>query len=149
MAVLALTDYRVQRGEVSGACSAVMEGLAMRRVLIASLLAIGLAAMPAAASAEQKRGCPGAGSGWSLANVWTEAAAFYPHLLPGHPFASAADFAAFVASVEDTNGDDWVCVKYGWGEDSNPNSHWYRLGLELLGEPTLAMMVHDNNANGG
>ena len=31
-----------------------------------------------------------------------------------------------------------------WGFELNPKSHWYQLGLDVLGEPVHLMLVKDD-----
>jgi hypothetical protein len=90
-----------------------------------------------------RSGCP-AGS-WDRMSVAGAAALIYPHLLVPPPGGLDA-FAAMVGG-EDRDGNTLVCVKETWGEDLNPRSHWARLGMELLGEPTHAFIVHDDTAS--
>ena len=46
----------------------------------------------------------------------------------------------------DRNGDGRVCIKTMWGDDLNPNAHWYRFGLDLLGSPVEQFLPRDNNS---
>lgn len=110
-------------------------------VLVVSTLTVG------SAIAAPKTGCP-AGEDWTESLVVDAAAAIWPALLDPSPWADEAAFASFLDATYDRNGDDAVCVKTMWGDDLNPNSHWYRVGLELIGEPTQMFIVRDNNANG-
>jgi hypothetical protein len=73
------------------------------------------------------------------------AAAIYPHLFAPPPGGLPA-FETIVAG-DDRDGDGRVCLKEQWGEALNPNSHWARLGMAVLGEPTRAFIVHDNTAS--
>lgn len=118
----------------------------MRRTIGLVLGAVLLLAAPAGVVAAPKSGCPAAASGWFLSSPTAAAADFFVHLIPGQ-FATADAFAEAIDAGVDKNGDDQICVKLSWGDNLNPNSHWYRLGLELLGEPVHVMTVLDNNAN--
>jgi hypothetical protein len=56
-----------------------------------------------------------------------------------------AEFTEVVGTY-DRNGDGVICLKVMWGEDLNPNSHWYAVGLEAIGSPTEQFLPRDNNA---
>jgi len=101
-----------------------------------------LAAVPA--SAAQKTGCP-VGTGWAQTTVADAAATIWPALID--PSAFPGGIADLEAALDgyDKNDDDELCVKTSGGEDLNPNSHWYRVGLELLGEPIQFFIPSDNN----
>jgi len=103
-------------------------------------------AMPAAVAAANSDGCPAAAGGWERVLTSVAAAEFFDHLLPGQ-FATAADFAAAIAASSDKDGDGWICRKLMWGDALNPQSHWYKLGWELLGEPTHVILTMDDRAN--
>jgi hypothetical protein len=98
-------------------------------------------------SADPKYGCP-AGEGWDLVGVDQAAQEIFPNLLPGlYPWANAGELAEFIDSTEDRNNDNMVCMKTMWGDHLNPNSHWYRVGVALLGTPTIMYLLRDNTAN--
>lgn len=118
----------------------------MRRVSISLVLAAALVAMPMTVLAAPKSGCPNASSGWQRVSPTQAATLFFSHLLPGQ-FTNIADFAAEIDAIFDKDGDDWVCIRLAWGYDLNPNAHWYRVGLEVLGEPVHTMSVKDTTAN--
>ena len=46
------------------------------------------------------------------------------------------------------NGEGSICMKQMWGDSLNPNSHWYVVGVDVLGSPTVLTLTRDNNANG-
>jgi hypothetical protein len=73
------------------------------------------------------------------------AARIYPHLL-GTPPGGLAEFELIVGG-DDRDGNGRVCLKEQWGDELNPRSHWYRLGMAILGEPTHAFIVHDDTAS--
>lgn len=124
------------------------EGIGLvRRFLVATSLGLALLAAPGATLAAPKAGCATAG-GFELKTVQDAAALIFPHLLPGQFATQAALAAAIDAAYDDKRPDNMVCVKTLWGEHLNPNSHWYRVGVELLGEPTHLFLVEDNRANG-
>lgn len=119
-----------------------------RRWLTVVIVALMLSALTiGAASAAPKTGCP-AGEDWTESTATDAGATIWPALLDPSPWPDAAAFAEFLDAAYDRNGDDSVCAKTLWGGDLNPNSHWYRVGLELIGEPAQLFVVRDNNANG-
>ena len=118
------------------------------RLVSATLIALtALVSVAASASAAPKVGCP-VGEGWEVSGVQAAAAEVFPNLLPGqYPWQTADEFAAFLDATYDRNGDDMVCVKTMWGEDLNPKSKWYIVGVDLLGAPTIMYVLRDNTAN--
>ena len=73
---------------------------------------------------------------------------FFPHLWPNPFLPTQEALEADIDANFDRNGDDEVCIRIGWGDTLNPNSHWSRVGLEgPLGEPVYSMWVNDNTAN--
>jgi hypothetical protein len=119
----------------------------MRRVFLSPVVAVILLAMPAAVLAAPKDGCPAGAQGWQAMSVADAAALIHPHLFPG-AFPTVDALVADIESRSDAKRpDDVVCVKEQWGEALNPNSHWYRVGVAVLGEPTHAFHVKDNTAN--
>ena len=104
----------------------------MGRMGLLGALAI-LAALTASSvgSAAQKTDCSNESSGWTEVTT-----------------AAAKDAFEEVVESYDRNGDGDVCLLVMWGEDLNPNSHWYLVGIEILGTPTEQYLVRDNNANG-
>lgn len=120
----------------------------MRRTLVSLLLAAAVLGVPASALAAPKAGCAAEASGWYLTTPWEAATDFFPHLLPGGPWATVEAFAADIDAFVDANGDDVICAKPYWGWDLNEHSHWYRVGFELgLDEPVHGLTMLDNNAN--
>lgn len=101
--------------------------------------------LPAIAAAAPKTGCPAEASGARELTVGDVAEAVYAGLLVD-PYGSA-DALAVALSSYDRNGDDHLCLMTRWGADLNPKSHWYRLGVDSLGEPTTLFIVFDNNSN--
>ena len=72
--------------------------------------------------------------------------AIYAGLLED-PYGSADALATELRSY-DRNGDGRLCLLTRWGADRNPNSHWYRVGVDSsLGEPATLFLAFDNNAN--
>jgi hypothetical protein len=126
----------------------------MRRfVMSVALTALAAAMLAGGASAAQKDACP---SGeWKLWPIYSEngdigvADYFWPHLLNDlYGFADAAEFAQVLDDLYDKNGDDMVCGHERGGYELNPKSHWYRLGIELIGEPVHFISIKDNASNG-
>jgi hypothetical protein len=96
-------------------------------------------------SAAPKTGCPAADSAWQLYTVEDAAARIWPALFDQSPWTDVVDFGDAAVRPQDRNGDGNVCMKITWGEDLNPNSHWYLLGLEVVGGPAEAFVWRDNN----
>jgi hypothetical protein len=117
------------------------------RLIVALVLALAMAlSFPVGAAADPKFGCP-AGE-WGLWGVQEAAEEIFPNLLPGlHPFETVDEVAEAIDATFDKNDDDNICLKIHWGDDLNPNSHWYKVGVELLGSPTIDYILRDNNAN--
>jgi hypothetical protein len=116
-----------------------------------------VAMLSGATAAAQKTSCP-AGE-WRLWAIESDAGAsppvlgvadyFWPHLLNDlYGFADAAEFAQVLEDLYDKNGDGMVCGFERGGYDLNPKSHWYRYGMEAIGEPVHYLTVKDNAANG-
>ena len=118
------------------------------RPIVPLVLALALAlSFPAGAAADPKFGCP-AGEDWGLWGVQEAAEEIFPNLLPGHrPFETVDEVAEAIDAIFDKNDDDNICLKIIWGDDLNPNSHWYKVGVELLGSPTIMYILRDNTAN--
>lgn len=120
----------------------------MRRLLFLACLIVAALVVSAPASADPKTGCPADESGWALWTVDGAAAEIFPDLLPGlYPWEDADGLAGFLDERYDKNADDTVCVKALWGDALNPNSHWYKVGVDALGSPTVQYFIRDNNAN--
>ena len=112
--------------------------------VIATLGAVGLLlVMTVPAMGAQKTGCPAA-DGWELVTVEESAATIWPDLLDPSAFPGGQTELAAALAGYDRNGDDWLCVKVQ-PQDNNPNAHWYKVGLEILGEPTTYYIPSDNN----
>jgi hypothetical protein len=121
----------------------------MRRLSLVPLTVALVLALATPALAAPKSGCPNEASGWQAMSPSDAAEMFFPHLWPG-PFPTVAALEADIRANYDQDGDDSVCIKLQWGEALNPNSHWYRIGIEgPLAEPVWVMLVTGNNANGG
>lgn len=120
------------------------------RTRIGTMLATaGLAfsvAVPAAAA--PRTGCAAEASGWREGTIDEVAAAVYPEILPGHPWPTLDDFVAAIAPL-DANSDGSLCVKQIWGDELNPSSHWYRVGMDLLGRPVVANYIRENSGRNG
>lgn len=120
----------------------------MRRITAALVCtALATALLATSASADQKTGCPN-GQGFTDPPVGISAAADYifPILLDTSAFpGGVGDLAADLASY-DRNGDGMLCLKSMWGDALNQNSHWYKVGVDVLGEPTTQVFAYDNNS---
>jgi hypothetical protein len=118
------------------------------RLIVAVVLAVAMAlSFTASASADPKFGCPAA-EDWGLWGVQEAAEEIFPNLLPGLlPFETVEEVAEVIDAVYDNNDDGNICLKIIWGDDLNPNSHWYKVGVELLGSPTIMYILRDNTAN--
>ena len=118
----------------------------MRRITAAFVCAaLATALLATAASADQKTGCP-AGQGFTDPTSVADAAnAIYPILLDSSAFPSVDDLAADLAGY-DRNGDEMLCLKWMWGDALNPNSHWYKVGVDVLGAPAVQVFAYDNNS---
>jgi hypothetical protein len=118
----------------------------MRRISTAlACAAIGSALLAGTAIAAPKEGCP-AGQGWDEWTVEAAAARIWPALLDQSAFPGGLDEFEGVVRGYDRNGDGAVCIKTMWGEDLNPNSNWYRFGVEMLGSPVEQFLPRDNNS---
>jgi hypothetical protein len=112
-------------------------------LLVAAAAAL---ALTAGASAAPKTGCP-AGE-WQELTLQEVADAVWDTLLDNSPWIDKDDFRDSAVAPVDKNGDVSICIKQQWGDALNPNSHYYKLGKELLGSPTVLTIARDNNANG-
>ena len=120
----------------------------MRTILaLVAVMTVALAAAGAAGAAP-KVGCP-VGEGWEEMTVADVASEVFPNLLPGvYPWQSQGEFAEFVDAVYDRNDDGSICLKTQWGDDLNPNSKWYLLGIDLgFGTGVTQYHPRDNTAN--
>jgi hypothetical protein len=102
------------------------------------------------ASAAQKTSCPsGEWQLWDIHGPAGVAEYFWPHLLNDlYGFADVNEFAQVLDDLYDKNGDDKVCGFERGGDELNPKSHWYRLGIDMIGEPVHFISIKDNAANG-
>jgi hypothetical protein len=108
------------------------------RLVWATIVAlIALIAAAGGASAVPKTGCP-VGTGWNEMTVEEVAARVWPALLDQSPWADEADFRESAVRPYDRNGDGSICLKTQWGEELNPNAHWY--GVEQF-------LPRDNTSN--
>lgn len=120
----------------------------MRRrstALAGALLLLLIGATPAAAA--PKSGCSAEASLWELASVEEATDIIWPALLDPAAFGSKTGLQGFIAAY-DRDGDGDICLLTMWGEALNPNSHWYLVGVEILGSPTQQFFVRENTANG-
>jgi hypothetical protein len=106
------------------------------RLLASAVLAGGLTlAGVAGVAAASHQGCSAA-----AATIWDSVVA--KDAFPG----GIPDLAAALAGL-DKNGDGDLCLLRIWGDDLNPNAHWYKVGLEVYGMPVTANYLRDNTAN--
>lgn len=118
----------------------------MRRISTALLCAaIGTALLAGPALAAPKEGCP-TGQGWEEWTVDGAAARIWPALLDQSAFPGGIEEFELAVDSYDRNGDGLVCIKVMWGEDLNPQSHWYQFGVDLLGSPVEQFLPRDNNS---
>jgi hypothetical protein len=117
----------------------------MYKKVVASMLVLGgLIGLPSVTEAAPKAGCPAAISGWRELTVHETVEIVYAGLLDKEN-VDKDDLAARLAGA-DRKGDG-LCLLTLWGDDVNENSHWYRVGMQVLGEGTKLFLVIDNNAN--
>jgi hypothetical protein len=118
----------------------------MRRITAAlASAAVGTALLAGTALATPNTGCP-AGQGWGEWDLEDAAERIWPKLIDQSAFPGGIGDLVTALDSYDANMDDAVCVKIMWGEDLNPNSHWYRFGIELLGSPIEQFLPRDNNS---
>ena len=108
-------------------------------------MCVAIVAAPGTALAAQQTGCPSDSSAWRLGTVEDVADGFFPHLFPDQ-WATPDEFESDFVAPLDRNEDGLVCARVQV-YDFNPKSHWYKLGLEILGEPTQFLTVKDNSGN--
>lgn len=96
------------------------------------------------ASAAPKTGCP-ARATTSQMSVEDAAARMWPGILNKTPWIDEDDFRETSIRPYDRNGDGDICLSITQGEELNPNAHWYRLGVELIGSPAELYNYTDNN----
>jgi hypothetical protein len=116
-------------------------------MLVGGAVALLLVAMAAPVAAAPKSGCPATASGWAETSVGAATDRIWPGLLDPSAFPGGPSDLEAVIAAEDRNDDGDVCLLVMWGEALNPRSHWYRVGIEILGSPTEQFFVHDNTAN--
>jgi hypothetical protein len=111
---------------------------AVAAVTVLTLGTIGVAAAPALAA--PRAGCPSSEAGWKLASVEDVTRAIsgsdtelYDQLFPS-------------IDALDRNDDEDLCLAMRWGADLNPKSYWFRLGMELIGQPFDLFIPIDNVA---
>lgn len=97
------------------------------------------------ASAAPQKACP---TNWDHVTVEEAAEIIWPHLLDPDALGSEENLAGAISVVADQNDQDgWICLKVFWGEHLNPNSHWYKVGVELTGAPTISFLTEPDNPN--
>jgi len=112
-------------------------------IVIAVIVAV---AFTTGAGAARKTECP---SGeWTEVTLQQAAEAIWPTLLDPSPWSDLEDFRDTALALDDTNGEGSICMKQMWGDSLNPNSHWYVVGVDVLGSPTVLTLTRDNNGNG-
>lgn len=118
----------------------------MRRTVALAGVALLLTLTAGSAVAAPKAGCSAAQSGWNETSVGDAAATIWPSIIDTTPFPGGIpDLAAALGGL-DKNDDGDLCLLRLWGDDLNPNSHWYKVGIELFGSPVIANYVRDNTA---
>jgi hypothetical protein len=118
------------------------------RLLASAVLAGGLTlAGVAGVAAASHQGCSAEASGWSEYGIEEAAATIWDSVVAKDAFPGGIpDLAAALAGL-DKNGDGDLCLLRIWGDDLNPNAHWYKVGLEVYGMPVTANYLRDNTAN--
>ena len=115
------------------------------RLTVAVAAVMAVMSVPVVASATPQKACP---TNWEHVTVEGAAEIIWPHLLDPGALGSEENLAAAIAAVADQNdGDGWVCLKTFWGETLNPKSHWYKVGVELTGSPTISFLTEPDNPN--
>jgi hypothetical protein len=119
------------------------------RLTVAIMTVVAAAiATTTSASASANTGCAAEESGWTEMSVEDAAARSWPGLLDKSAFPGGQEeFEQFLDAAVDRNSDDQLCLKILWGENLNPNSHWYKVGVTILGSPTEFYLFLDNSAN--
>lgn len=117
-------------------------------VVVTVVSAVACLGAAAGGSAGQKTGCQ-VGQGWQEMTVVDVAEEVFDNLLPGvYPWGTEDEFADFISATLDKNGDGSICLKMMWGDNLNPKSHWYLVGIDLgFGTGVTQYLPHDNNAN--
>ena len=104
--------------------------------------AVMVSAGPRVGSAEA--GCPARDS-FSQMSVGEAAARMWPGILDKSPWTGEDDFRETSIRPFDRNGDGDICLSITQGEALNPNAHWYRVGVEIIGSPAELYMYSDNH----
>jgi hypothetical protein len=119
----------------------------MKRTRLVTGLAVAFLAVvvgASGASAAPKTGCQAAEK-VSMLSVEDAAATIWAGLLDRTPWVDEEDFLEQAVRPEDRNGDGDVCLGVQGGEDLNPNAHWYRVGVEVIGSPAELFIYTDNH----
>lgn len=119
--------------------------MARRLVVVMLLVSTTLVGATATASAAPKTGC--AAGGWQELSVADAANLIFPGLIDPDAVGGSPAALAVLLDGYDVNNDDFICLKVLAGEQLNPNSHWYRVGMEVLGFPAPLFIFVDNPAN--
>lgn len=116
----------------------------MKRLLVPALVVpMLLVVLTSSTFAAEKYGCP---TGWDEMTLDETAAYIWPRLLAQDAFPGGeTELRDVLLAPINKNGDDSICLKVK--TFTNPNSHWYKVGIEILGSPTEFMNPIDNNAN--
>lgn len=118
----------------------------MSRIAVLGGVALLMLSMAAPVAAVPKTGCSASPSGWLETSVSSAATTIWPSIVDTTPFPGGIpDLEAALGGL-DKNGDGDLCLLRRWGEALNPNSHWYRVGIELFGSPVIANYLRDNTA---
>lgn len=118
-----------------------------RSLALVGALALTLA-VAAPAAAAPKSGCSAEASLWERSSIEAANDTIWPALLdPSAIPDGEAGLEELIANY-DRNDDGDICLLTMWGENLNPKSHWYLVGLEVLGSPTQQFLLRDNTANG-
>lgn len=120
----------------------------LRFGLITATVVVLLGMTSTSAVAAPKTGCPAERSGATEVSVETAGATIWAGLLDQSPWPGGESEFTELISGFDGNGDGVVCLTTRWGDQLNPNSHWYKVGVALTGSAAQLFTVHDNNANG-
>lgn len=117
----------------------------MQRTAIATSLTLALI-VSSPALAAPTGGCGNERAGWVERSVSEAAGIFWAGLLDKSVFPGGVSSVEAAIDGLDRDDDDRVCMKIIGGDDLNPRSHWYKVGLELIGSPTETFIVLENNA---
>lgn len=119
----------------------------MRRSVVVSVLVCAVATgVPAVTAHASKPGCPAEASGARELTVEATADEIFEGLLE-KPYVDVTELVAELR-VNDRNDDGRLCLLTRWGAHLNPNSNWYRIGVESdLEAPVTFFIAFDNNAS--